>query len=453
MSTIKNLDELAKDDLHRLLLEAYEIGLKAADPAKAVAESIEYRNGFLYIKKLSIEIPVEGSIHVVGFGKASKAMVRGLAMKIPIRGGIAIAPTEPETIGTVRILKGNHPLPGRDTLDASRKLLEYLENNVDEKDIVLVLISGGGSALFEIPIDGVSIEDIAWISRELMKRGADIVELNTVRKHLSKVKGGKLLRYIRAKKVVSLIVSDVVGDRLDTIASGPTAPDETTFRDAIEVLQRYGLWNEIPEHIREVLEKGAEGVIEETIKPGDPLLEKVVNVIVASNRLSLDAITQYLESKGFPVLLLTPYLVGEAREVGKVLAAILKSVAEIGKPIKAPAAVVAGGETTVTVRGNGVGGRNQELCLSLAIEIEGYPIVALCAASDGIDGVSPAAGAIVDGATTKEARRQGLDPKKYLENNDSYTFFSKIGRAIVTGYTGTNVNDFFIAIVAGSPKS
>ena len=453
MKYVKNFEEIARDDLHRLALETYEIGLEAADPRKAVAEAVEYRNGVVYLTKLGTSIEVKGSIHVVGFGKASKSMLLGLLEKVPIAGGVVINPSESGRIDNVEVAKGDHPIPGRNTLEASTRLLRYLEEEVRENDLLFVLVSGGGSALFEVPIEGVELEEIAWISRELMKRGADIFELNAVRKHLSKVKGGKLLRYVRARNVVTLIVSDVVGDRIDTIASGPTAPDPTTFRDVIEILQRYGLWNELPPSIRRVVENGVRGQIEETVKPGDPVLEKVLNIIVASNTASLEAMASYLRSRGFETMILTPYLVGEAREVGKVLASILRSVAYLGKPVEPPAAVLAGGETTVTVKGKGVGGRNQEMCLSLAIEIENLPIVALCAGSDGIDGVSPAAGAIVDGSTAREAREKGLDPRKFLENNDSYTFFSKLGRAIITGYTGTNVNDFFVALIPKRTRS
>ena len=351
-------------------------------------------------------------------------------------------------VGPVEVLRGDHPIPSSNTLRSSRRLLEYLETQVGPDDVVLVLISGGGSALFEVPEDGIGLGEIALVTRELMRAGADIVELNTVRKHLSAVKGGKLLRRIPAKRVFSLIISDVVGDRLDTIASGPTAPDETTFRDAEEVLRRRGLWERVPESVRRWIEKGVRGEAPETVKPGDPVLRKVRNVIVASNAISLEAMAKFLEAKGYHAVILTPYIEGEAREVGKVLGAIARSVAEKGYLATRPAALLAGGETTVTVRGSGVGGRNQELCLSIAMAIRGYRnIVFACMGSDGVDGISPAAGAIVDGATYDEALSRGLDPKAYLDNNDSYTFFTRLGLAIMTGYTGTNVNDFVVGLV------
>jgi len=449
-SPIKNRDTLIRSDIHRDAIEIVEEGLRVADPRIAVLRSVSIKNGSVVVNNTVVELSPGSRIHAVGFGKASRGMAVGLleALGDRVVGGVVIAPEGPDRVGPIEVVKGNHPIPGENTLRASRKLVEYLENEVEENDVVFVLISGGGSALFEIPAPGVSLEDIAFVTRELMKRGADIVELNAVRKHLSQVKGGQLLRFAKARRVVSLIISDVVGDRLDTIASGPTAPDETTYRDAYEVLVRRGLWDEVPESIRRRIEAGLRGEAPETVKPGDPILSKVLNIIVASNRTSLEAMARKAESLGYRPLILTPYMVGEAREVGKVLAAIIRSVEELGYPAKPPLAILAGGETTVTVRGSGVGGRNQELCLSIAIELRDLRnFVALCMGSDGIDGVSPAAGAIVDGDTFREAESRGMDLRDYLYRNDSYTVLSALGRAIVTGYTGTNVNDLFVALI------
>ncbi|MCC6046190.1 MAG: glycerate kinase, partial [Ignisphaera sp.] len=364
-----------------------------------------------------------------------------------VAGGVVIALSDEGYVGNVRIVRGDHPIPGENSLKASQLLLDYLKNYVSEEDLVIVLISGGGSALFEIPREGVSLSDIAWISRELMKRGADIFELNAVRKRFSGVKGGKLLRFIRSKRVISLIVSDVVGDRLDTIASGPTAPDESTATDAYNVLVKYGLWNELKEPLKRIIERGIAG-FDDALKYGDTIFTKVVNVIVASNKNVLESMASRAREMGFNTLILTTMLEGEAREVGKVLASIIKSIDAYSHPIPKPAVLLAGGETVVTVRGSGIGGRNQELCLSLAISIKGMDnTIAICIGSDGIDGISPAAGAIISGSTYYEALAKGLNPLDYLNNNDSYTFFSKINRVIITGDTGTNINDILIAIV------
>ncbi|MEM4053725.1 MAG: glycerate kinase, partial [Ignisphaera sp.] len=392
---------------------------------------------------------VRGRIHVIGFGKASRRMADAMynVLGNRIAGGIVISPEGSGYIGPIEIVKGDHPIPGNNTLKSSQRVLEYLQNNVYEDDTVFILISGGGSALFEVPERNVSLDDVGRLAKELMRRGADIFELNTVRKRFSRVKGGKLLRYIRARNIVSLIISDVIGDRLDTIASGPTAPDETSYGDVYSILTRRGLWNEMPETMRSIIEAGLRGELPDTPKSGDPIFSNVHNIIIASNAIALESMARKAEEYGFKSLILTSMVEGEAREVGKVIASIIKNILAYSRPVEKPVAILIGGETVVTVRGKGVGGRNQELCLSLAVSIKGLETVAVCMGTDGIDGISPAAGAIVDGYTIDEGYRLGLDPIAYLENNDSYTYFSKINRAIITGYTGTNVNDVFLALI------
>ena len=438
---IKNRGDLTRLRGASLLIEALEAALEAADSYNAVLR---------HVRRVDNEVEVagrryalSGAVHVVGFGKASLRMAQALVdiLGNVVAGGVVISPTGGGFAGPVEVLRGDHPLPGENTLRASERLLQYLEG-VGEGDLLFVLVSGGGSALFEAPEEGVSLQDIAWVAGELMRRGADIVELNAVRKRLSAVKGGKLVRRIKARRVVSLIVSDVVGDRLDTIASGPTAPDGTTREYAVAVLRKYGLWEEMPPYLRSALLRTPD-----TVKPDDPILERVHNVVVASNLQSLLAASQLLADKGFNVVILSAALEGEAREVGRVLASAAKSAAWFGHPAKPPVALLAGGETVVRVRGRGVGGRNQELCLSFAIAVRGLPVSAACMGTDGVDGNSPAAGAVVDGDTAEEAERAGLNPLEYLDNNDSYTFFRQLHRAIYTGPTGTNVNDVFIAVV------
>ncbi|MEM0463090.1 glycerate kinase [Pyrobaculum sp.] len=439
MVTIKNREVLVRISGAELLLDAIETALKAADPYNAVMSKVKLRGDYVEVEGKRVE--VRGRIHVLGFGKASARMAEALVEIFGdlIAGGVVITPTGGNRVGPVEVLKGNHPIPGEDTLKASKRLLEYLQG-VGEGDVVFVAISGGGSALFEVPEEGVELGEIAKLSDELMGRGADIVELNAVRKRLSAVKGGKLLRYIKARRVVSLIVSDVVGDRLDTIASGPTAPDATDKAFAVAVLKKYGLWDSLPERLRRLIEI-------ETPKAGDPLFDKVINVPVVNNLGSLQKAAERLALRGYNTIILTSMLEGEAREVGRVLASVIKSAALHGFPASRPVAILAGGETVVTVRGRGRGGRNQEMCLSLAMAIRGLNATAACVATDGIDGNSPAAGALIDGGVVEEAERLGVNPAEYLDNNDSYTFFEKLGRAIITGYTGVNVNDIFLAVV------
>lgn len=447
MSFIKNRPVLERGDLHRIALDIIEYGLESADPYRAVVTSLRISDNIIYVRDTMVK--VRGRIHVIGFGKASRRMADAIynALGNRIAGGIVISPEGSGYIGPIEIIKGDHPIPGDNTLKSSQRILEYLQNNVYEDDTVFILISGGGSALFEVPEHNVSLDDIGRLAKELMRRGADIFELNTVRKRFSRVKGGKLLRYIRARNIVSLIISDVIGDRLDTIASGPTAPDETSYRDVYSILTRRGLWNEMPETMRSIIEAGLRGELPDTPKSGDPIFSNVHNVIIASNAIALESMARKAQEYGFKSLILTSMVEGEAREVGKVIASIIKNILAYSRPVEKPVAILIGGETVVTVRGKGVGGRNQELCLSLAVSIKGLEIVAVCMGTDGIDGISPAAGAIVDGYTIDEGYRLGLDPIAYLENNDSYTYFSKINRAIITGYTGTNVNDVFLALI------
>ncbi len=448
MRFIQNFNELAVSPLHKTLLEVVEEGLSRADPYDAVIKNLSVREGKLILGGYEISIPE--CVHVVGFGKASAKMLRALQDLLGkvVCGGVVITPDIEGWVGSVKLLKGDHPLPATNTLESSLNLLNYLEKEVKEKDLVIVLVSGGGSALFEVPEDGLTLDEISLVTKELMKRGADIVELNTVRKKFSRVKGGKLLKYVRAEKIITLIVSDVVGDRLDIIASGPTAPDNTSFNDAYQVLMRRGLWDKLPHDVKVFVEKGLAGKAPDTLKEGDPLFSKVHNLIIASNQSVLDHMSSTLSRKGFNTMILTSMLEGEAREAGRILGSIIKNITYYSKPLSKPAALLAGGETTVTVRGNGVGGRNQELCLSLTISIRGFhDVVAACAGTDGIDGISPAAGAVVDGWLFEEAVKKKLNPHEYLLNNDSYTFFQELGRAIYTGYTGTNVNDIFVALI------
>ncbi|MEZ0318558.1 MAG: glycerate kinase [Pyrobaculum sp.] len=424
---IKNREELPRGDPYDVLLDALEATLDAADPYKAVAS---------YLAREGEELKRYGGVHVVGFGKASVKMAKAAVDVLGglVKGGVVINPEIEDAAGLVRVLKGDHPAPGENTLKSSQELLDYLKG-VGEREALLVLVSGGGSALFEAPEEGVSLEEVGRISLQLMKRGADIVELNAVRKRLSKVKGGKLLKLVKARYILSLIISDVVGDRLDTIASGPTAPDYTTADYAVAVLKKYKMWEELPPHVKEIILRA------DTLKAGDPHFNRVRNVVVASNLQSLKRAEEALRAR-YNTLLLTAMLEGEAREAGRVLASVAKGVVHHSTPVPRPAAILAGGETVVTVRGSGVGGRNQELCLSFAVSAKGYDVYAACLGTDGVDGNSPAAGAVVDGALASAA-----DPLPYLENNDSYTYFKALNRAVYTGYTGTNVNDVFIAVI------
>lgn len=299
-----------------------------------------------------------------------------------------------------------------------------------------------------LPAEGITLEDKKLATSLLLKCGATINEMNALRKHISAIKGGQLAKAAYPATIVSLILSDVVGSPLDTIASGPTAPDSTTFSDAWEVLEKYGLVNEMPPAIVERLRKGVKGEIPETPKPGDPVFERVQNVIIADNYIAATAALNEAQRQGLNTLLLTTFLEGEAREIGKAIAALGKEVATRGIPIPPPACLILGGETTVTVRGRGKGGRNQELALAAAIALEGWEkVTVVTLATDGTDGPTDAAGAIVDGTTVRRALEKGLSPLAYLQDNDSYTFFKALGDLLVTGPTNTNVNDLVFVFV------
>ncbi len=454
MRQIFNKKELSSTHTRRLVLESLEAALSRADPRISIKKHIRRVGDCIEVSTGRKYCPRE-RVYVLGFGKASEAMTNGILESLGelVSGGVVIAPSPTTSrIGPVDVLPGDHPIPGENTLSSTKKLLEVAQS-LPRDSLTLVLISGGGSALLEYPVEGITLREIAEITNELMKRGADIYELNTVRKHFSRVKGGQLLRYIASENIVSLIVSDVVGDRLDTIASGPTVPDETTYSDAKQVLTKYSLWSSLPKHITRHIEEGVRGLKPETPKPGDSIFQKNEVVIVASNIDSLRAAKKYLEERNTSTIILTDRLRGEARETAKVLASIIESIhTEKSSICKPQCAIVAGGETTVTVRGTGIGGRNQELCLALSIELYKTKLsikyTAACMGTDGVDGSSPAAGAVVDTETIPRAYRLGLNPENYLANNDSYTFFRKLGDIIDTrGYTGTNVNDVFIAII------
>jgi glycerate-2-kinase len=348
----------------------------------------------------------------------------------------------------IKIYEAGHPVPDDNGVAATEEIIDLVKR-LDEKSLLLCLISGGGSALFVSPIEGITLKDKKKATDLLLKSGATIEELNTVRKHISKVKGGGLAKLAYPAKIISLIISDVIGDKLDVIASGPTSPDNSTFTDALKVIERYGLIDRIPRKVLEVLQSGVDGFIPETPKKGDKLFDRVENILIGNNRKALEAAKSEAERFGYQTEILTAGISGEAAEIGKWLA---RKTREVHNTLCAKenckVCLISGGETTVTVRGTGLGGRNMEVALSFAIEISGIDgITLLSAGTDGTDGPTDAAGAIVDGATIIRARARGLNPENYLENNDSYTFFKETGNLFITGPTGTNVMDIQIVII------
>lgn len=352
----------------------------------------------------------------------------------------------------VELLEAGHPLPDERGVRGSARILKILKA-AEPQDLVLGLFSGGGSAIMVSPAPGLGLADLQALTNTLLECGATVNEINTLRKHLEQLKGGQAARLAHPAPLAALILSDVVGDPLDVIASGPTVPDPSTYADAYQILKKYQILDGVPHAIRERLERGQLGELPETPKPGDPAFETVQNLIIGSNRLATEAALVQARREGFTPLLLTTFLQGEARQVGKVLASFARQIALDGNPLPRPACLVAGGETTVTLLNSGImdsgraGGRNQELALGAVSDLGGLPDIALVAmASDGGDGIAPpgqvaAAGAAITGDTLERARLAGLDPNSFLARNDAYHFFEPLGDLLLPGPTLTNVND------------
>ena len=439
---ITNKEELSRTSRRKDALEILEEGLKAADPKSSVKEAL---------RNLKDELNKARRIVVIGFGKASIKMAEGCEEELSdkIYDGAIIAPKgiEDKKLKIIKVFEGTHPIPSEVNVESAKKLISVCSNLTSE-DLVICLISGGGSSLLTFPANDISLEEKKLTTDVLLKSGADIREINTIRKHISKVKGGQLLNFLKPAKVVSLILSDVVGDPIEYIASGPTSPDSSTFKDALSIIKKYNLVNKLPKSVVERIEKGVRGEILETPKPGDEIFNNVKNIIVSNNMKSLVAMEKKASSLGYNTIILTSYAQGESREVGKFLCAVIKHISSYDIPIKKPACVILGGETTVTVKGNGKGGRNQELVLSIVLnckDVKNFVFASI--GSDGIDGYTDAAGAIADNFSLEDAVNSGLKPEEFLENNDSYNFFKQTRDLIFTGPTGTNVNDFTVALI------
>jgi glycerate 2-kinase len=347
----------------------------------------------------------------------------------------------------IRLHEASHPIPDEAGVKGTHHMLEIAEQ-AKKDELIICLISGGGSSLMPLPRGEISIVDKRKITENLLKCGATINEINTVRKHISDFKGGWLAKKAYPATILNLILSDVVGDPLDFIASGPTVPDSTTFSDAIKALKKYSLWDTVPASVKKVLSDGEKGIIAETAKADDEVFKKVYNVVVGNSRSATLAARESFKSAGLNTFLLTSVLEGEARHVGVMLASIAHEIVASGNPVQKPAGVVAGGETTVTVVGEGLGGRNQEIALAAALKIKGLDgAVVASLSTDGVDGPTDAAGAIADGKTLARALKMGLNAERFLTENDSYNFFSKLGDLLFTGLTGTNVNDVSVIVV------
>ena len=420
-------------DARALLRDLFDAGLAAARPASCLAP---------YIDKLQ---PPKGKTVVIGAGKASAAMARAVEDRWPhpLEGLVVTRYGYGETCKRIEIVEAAHPVPDEKGRAAAGRMLEMVKG-LTADDLVLCLISGGASALLALPAPGLTLADKQEVNRLLLKSGAHIGDMNTVRKHLSAIKGGRLAIAAQPAQVLSWLISDVPNDDPGVIGSGPTVADRTTFADALAVLAKYKI--DPPAAVRAHLEAGAAGRIEETPKPADPRLKRVETVMVATPQRSLDAAAAIARSRGCVVVMLGDNLEGEARQLGATHA---RRALQLVGTVNKPTVILSGGETTVTVRGKGRGGRNVEYLLAEAIAAEGAPTIwGLAADTDGVDGAEDIAGGIFTPDTLARARAKGHDPKAMLDDNDGHGFFEMLGDSLVTGPTRTNVNDFRITLIA-----
>jgi glycerate-2-kinase len=422
--------------------------LAAADPRRAVRRVVARTATGIQVAGRRYDLRDAVKIVAVGAGKASAVMAAELERRLGPRlsGGIVVvnrgctAPTR-----RIKVVAAGHPVPDRAGQRAAARMLA-LVRKLTENDLLIVLLSGGASSLLPLPAPGLTLADKQRTTRLLLRSGATINEMNAVRKHLSAIKGGRLAAATRAR-VVTLALSDVIGDDPGTIGSGPTVPDRTTYADALAVLRRRRVWTKLPARVRRHLLAGARGRREETPKPGSRLLARAQQVILGGNRAAVEAAAREARRSGFRAHIHPTAFRGEAKKAARLFARTAKRMRTRGAPVRPPACVIAGGEPTVTVRGRGRGGRAQEFALAAALEMAGLPDVWIAGVgTDGTDGPTDAAGAVVDGETASRARRKGIDPARYLVRNDSYSFFKRAGGHILTGPTGTNVNDLYILI-------
>jgi len=421
-------------DYRTLLIDSFQAAVAAADPLKIIAAHLPP--------------PPKGRTLVVGAGKAAASMARAVDLAWPQDAaleGIVVTryahaiPTE-----RITVVEASHPVPDDEGEKAAADILARVAA-LGPDDRLIALVSGGGSSLLSLPVDSVPMADLKSVTKSLLKSGAPITDMNIVRKHLSRIQGGRLAAACRAP-VTTLIISDVTGDDPSAIASGPTCPDASTYADAIAILKRYGV--EAPDSVMAHLERGASGQIGETPKPGDALFGRVDNRVIATARQSLQAGAEFFAAQNITPVILGDTVTGEASEVAKVYAAVVREIRAYQQPFKPPVALISGGECTVTVRGNGRGGRCAEFLASLAAEMDGMPdVYAIAADTDGIDGTEDNAGAVLLPDSKARAEQLGISAHKMLANNDGYSYFSALGDLVITGPTLTNVNDYRVILV------
>jgi glycerate 2-kinase len=441
--------------MKRMARAIFSKALTAVDPSNILKDRIRIQKDRLSIKmegdsEKVFDLNAFDKIFVVGSGKASSAMAQAIEEIFGDRltkGVITTKYGHLLPLKKIKIIEAGHPIPDQKGYEGAKKIQRMLKES-GPKDLVIFLLSGGGSALLPFPAGHIGLKEKQEVTQLLLDCGADIKEINTIRKHISMIKGGWLAKWAYPSTVFGFILSDVVGDQLDVIGSGPTVPDHSTFEEAWEILKKYDLLKEISLSIQKHLQSGKEGKVEETPKPGEVVFEKVYNSLIGSNILALLEAKKEAESLGLNTVILSSSIEGETREAARFHTAVAKEVISSENPIPRPACILSGGETTVTIKGNGLGGRNQEFVLAGALEINGIEkVVILSGGTDGSDGPTDATGALADHTTVQRAETMGLNPKVYLKNNDAYSFFKKLGDLLITGPTHTNVMDVRILLV------
>ncbi len=435
--------------------EIFLNSLVAVDPYKAVKRFIHLEKDRLLVgmedrPEAEFDLGEFDRISLVGAGKAAAPMARGIEAlfgKKIRKGLINVKYGFTEKLAFTGIIEGGHPVPDKNGVKGTEKILDFLRS-ANEKDLIFSLISGGGSALLPQPAGNITLSEKQTITRDLLACGASIDEINTIRNHISSSKGGQMARAAFPATIVNLMLSDVVGDRMDVIASGPFVPDTSTFKDAWEIFKKYDIKG-IPAAIQDHIKLGLDGQISETPKKNDKIFDRVFTYILGSNILALEAASAMAEKLGYRTLILSSMVEGETKEIARVHTAIAKEILKTGRPIPPPACIISGGETTVTIRGDGLGGRNQEFCLAAAMDLEELPprVVLLSGGTDGNDGPTDAAGAMVDPLTVKRGKDAGMTANKFLDRNDAYHFLNKTKDLLMTGPTNTNVMDVRLVIV------
>ena len=449
------MDEYILKQMRTEAKAIFRESLRPVDPYGAVKNFVHIEDDQLVLgkdrgKQTRLDMKQFNRIALVGGGKATAPMAKAMEALLGDRiriGMINVKYGFTEKLSVTRTVEASHPLPDENGVRGTEAIMDFLAKAGD-KDLIISLISGGGSALLCQPARGISLSEKQTVTGMLLDCGASIDEINAVRKHISAAKGGQMARAAFPATVVNLMLSDVVGDKMDVIASGPFVPDSSTFGDALGILRKYDL-KDVPQSIVQRLENGAQGKIPDTPKEGDPVFLYVSNIIVGSNILALEAAEKKAKSFGYGSLILSSLIEGETRDVARVHCAISKEICRSGRPIQKPACIISGGETTVTIRGKGLGGRNQEFCLASALEIAGLfeKIVVLSGGTDGNDGPTDAAGAVVDPQTVKRGREAGMSAVDFLNDNDAYHFFEKTEDLLMTGPTNTNVMDVRLLLV------